>query len=49
VIAGHPGRVKEVLEVDFPRPRSPAWVRAQDQYIEQRNYIWEELRPTVVV
>jgi NitT/TauT family transport system ATP-binding protein len=49
VMSSHPGRVKEVLDVGFPRPRSPAWVRAQDRYIELRNYIWEELRPTVMV
>jgi hypothetical protein len=41
--------VKEVLPVEFPRPRNPAAVRAQARYTELRNHIWEELRPTVVV
>jgi NitT/TauT family transport system ATP-binding protein len=49
VMASRPGRVKEVLQVDFPRPRDPAEVRAQPLYTEIRNHIWEELRPTVVM
>jgi len=49
VMASRPGRVKEVLPVDFSRPRNPAAVRAQPRYTEMRNHIWEELRPTVVV
>src|SRR5439155_16624343 len=48
VMTSHPGRVKEVLEVEFPRPRDPAWVRAQEGYTALRNYIWDELRPTLV-
>lgn len=49
VMASRPGRVKEVLQVNFPRPRDPAAVRAQPRYTEIRNHIWEELRPTVVM
>jgi NitT/TauT family transport system ATP-binding protein len=49
VMASRPGRIKEVLPVDFPRPRDPAAVRAQARYTEIRNHIWEELRPSVVV
>jgi NitT/TauT family transport system ATP-binding protein len=49
VMATRPGRVKEVLAVDFPRPRDPAAVRAEPRYLEMRNHIWEELRPSVVV
>jgi len=49
VMAARPGRVKEVLPVDFPRPRDPATVRAQPRYTELRNHIWEELRPSVVL
>jgi NitT/TauT family transport system ATP-binding protein len=49
VMATRPGRVKEVLKVDFTRPRDPAAVRAEPRYTEMRNHIWEELRPSVVV
>ncbi|HEY6366238.1 MAG TPA: ABC transporter ATP-binding protein [Candidatus Binatia bacterium] len=49
VMATRPGRVKEVLAVNFARPRDPAAVRAESRYTEMRNHIWEELRPSVVV
>ncbi|HEY1373467.1 MAG TPA: ABC transporter ATP-binding protein [Candidatus Binatia bacterium] len=49
VMATHPGRVKEVLPVEFSRPRDPAVVRADARYAELRNHIWSELRPTTVV
>ena len=49
VMASRPGRVKEVLQVNFPRPRDPAAIRAQPRYTEIRNHIWEELRPTVAI
>ena len=49
VMASRPGRVKEVLQVNFSRPRDPAAIRAQPRYTEIRNHIWEELRPTVVM
>ncbi len=49
VMAARPGRVKEVLRVDFRRPRDPAAVRAESRYTELRNHIWEELRPSVVM
>jgi NitT/TauT family transport system ATP-binding protein len=48
VMATRPGRVKEILTVNFPRPRDPAAVRAEPRYTEMRNHIWEELRPTVL-
>jgi NitT/TauT family transport system ATP-binding protein len=49
VMASRPGRLKEVLPVDFPRPRDPAAVRGHTRYTELRNHIWEELRPSVVM
>ena len=49
VMTARPGRVKEILSTDFPRPRDPAAVRADPRYADLRNHIWNELRPTVVV
>lgn len=49
VMASRPGRVKEILSVEFPRPRDPAALRAHSRYTELRNHIWEELRPSVVM
>jgi NitT/TauT family transport system ATP-binding protein len=48
VMTTRPGRVKEILPVDFKRPRDAAAVRAHSHYAELRNHIWNELRPTVV-
>jgi NitT/TauT family transport system ATP-binding protein len=48
VMTTRPGRVKEILPIDFKRPRDPAAVRSHTRYAELRNYIWNELRPTVV-
>ena len=49
VMASRPGRIKEILTMDFARPRDPAAVRAQSRYTELRNHIWEELRPSLVM
>jgi NitT/TauT family transport system ATP-binding protein len=49
VMASRPGRVKEILKVDFTRPRNPAAVRGDPRYTELRNHIWEDLRPSVMV
>jgi len=48
VMTTRPGRVKEILPIDFKRPRDPAAVRAHAHYTELRNHIWNELRPTVL-
>src|ERR1043166_6027271 len=47
VMAARPGRIKEILNVGFARPRDPARVRAESRYTEMRNHIWEQLRPSV--
>lgn len=49
VMTTRPGRVKEILSIDFQRPRDPDAVRANPRYTEIRNHIWKELRPAVVV
>jgi len=48
VMATHPGRVKEIIDVGFRRPRDAAAVRAEPRYAEMRNHIWSELRPAAV-
>jgi len=49
VMTTRPGQVKEILPINFARPRDPAALRADPRYTEIRNHIWKELRPTVVV
>jgi ABC-type nitrate/sulfonate/bicarbonate transport system ATPase subunit len=44
VMSRRPGRIKEILPVDIPRPRKILSVRAHPQYIELRNSIWEMLK-----
>ena len=44
IMATRPGRVKETLDVPFPRPREPAAVRARPEFAELRAHIWEQLR-----
>ena len=44
VMSRRPGRVKEILPVNIPRPRKILSVRAHPQYMELRNSIWEMLK-----
>ena len=39
-----PGRIREILSVQIPRPRDIARVRSDPQSIQLRNYIWEQLK-----
>jgi NitT/TauT family transport system ATP-binding protein len=49
VLTARPGRVREIVEVPFGRPRDPASIRADPRYAELREHIWHQLRPEVAV
>jgi NitT/TauT family transport system ATP-binding protein len=39
-----PGRVKEMIELPFGRPRDVETARADPRYAELRAHIWHELQ-----
>jgi NitT/TauT family transport system ATP-binding protein len=44
VMSCRPGRIREILSVNIPRPRKIISVRAHPSYFELRNSIWEMLK-----
>jgi NitT/TauT family transport system ATP-binding protein len=44
IMSRRPGRIREILPVDIPRPRKILSVRSHPHYIELRNAIWEMLK-----
>jgi len=44
VMTHRPGRVREMLPVEIPRPRDISQVRADHRSIKLRTHIWEQLR-----
>jgi ABC-type nitrate/sulfonate/bicarbonate transport system ATPase subunit len=44
VMSCRPGRIREILPVDIPRPRKIISVRAHPSYFELRKSIWEMLK-----
>ena len=51
VMSARPGRIKEIIDLPFGRPRDVEVVRADPRYAELRAHIWHELnagRPTRV-
>ncbi|HTS39765.1 MAG TPA: ABC transporter ATP-binding protein [Xanthobacteraceae bacterium] len=44
VMTARPGRIKEVLDIPFSRPRDVETVRADPRFAELRAHIWHELR-----
>ena len=44
LMSRRPGRIREILAVDIPRPRKIASVRAHPRYLELRTGIWEMLK-----
>lgn len=49
VISNRPGRVKEIIPVTIPRPRSGRQIRHVPEYSEIRDHIWELLGDQVTV
>ncbi len=45
VLSARPGRVREILEVPFARPRDVTQVRTDPRFAELREHIWSQLRP----
>ena len=46
VMSARPGRIKEVLDMPFGRPRDVEDVRADPHFAELRSHIWHELHTT---
>jgi len=44
VMSARPGRIKEVLDVPFARPRDGNALRADPRFAEMRAHIWNELQ-----
>jgi NitT/TauT family transport system ATP-binding protein len=45
VMSHHPGKIKEVISIDLPRPRMDA--REHPQWASYRNHLWNSLRPEI--
>jgi NitT/TauT family transport system ATP-binding protein len=45
VMSARPGRIKEIIDLDFGWPRDVEEIRASPRFAELRNHIWNELRP----
>jgi NitT/TauT family transport system ATP-binding protein len=44
VMTARPGRIKEIIELPFGRPRDVETIRADPHYAELRAHIWHELK-----
>jgi len=44
VMTARPGRIKEMLDIPFGRPRDVEAVRADPRFAELRAHIWRQLR-----
>ncbi len=47
LMSGRPGCIKEILDVDIPRPRDPDAIRGSPRYLALRSHIWEQLKREV--
>jgi NitT/TauT family transport system ATP-binding protein len=46
VMTARPGRLKEVLDIPFERPRDVDAIRADPRFAELRLHIWRQLHST---
>ena len=49
VATTRPGRVKEIVRVDLPRPRGDADVKGNPTFIRTREHVWELLRDEALI
>jgi len=49
VLSARPARLKQVYEIDLPRPRVMAEVRYDPRFIELSKHIWNDLRDEAVL
>ena len=43
IMSARPGRIKEILDVPFTRPRNVDEMRADPRFAEMRTHIWHQL------
>jgi ABC-type nitrate/sulfonate/bicarbonate transport system ATPase subunit len=48
MMSRRPGRIREILEVEIPRPRKFISVRSHPRYITRMNFIWEMLKEEIL-
>lgn len=48
VMTHRPGRIKQVFDIDLPRPRDALELRNNRAFIEVRRRIWDALRAEVL-
>jgi len=44
LMTNRPGRIDEVIEVNFPRPRDPEEVERLPEFVELKEFLWHRLR-----
>jgi NitT/TauT family transport system ATP-binding protein len=45
IMASHPGRVHEIVDINIPRPREdPIAIRGSEEFTQKRHYIWKTLQ-----
>lgn len=47
VFSRRPGKIKEILKIDIPRPRIREEEVSQEQYVELINYLWKAIKREV--